>query len=73
MSQRSHLTELEVWRVDSRLEGAAKATEVSQSMIFRIWKRCLKTVNAGQRPEQGRRLVSTFNKDRDLALGDTKI
>ncbi|GFV03653.1 hypothetical protein TNCV_1876011 [Trichonephila clavipes] len=43
MSQRSHLTDSEAWRVVGRLEGGqtqaevAKAIEVSQSVISRIW------------------------------------
>ncbi|GFW05741.1 hypothetical protein TNCV_4627501 [Trichonephila clavipes] len=43
MSQRSHLTDSEAWRVVGRLEGGqtqdevAQAIGVSQSVISRIW------------------------------------
>ncbi|GFS65796.1 hypothetical protein TNCV_3854081 [Trichonephila clavipes] len=43
MSQRSHLTDSETWRVVGRLEGGqtqaevAQAIGVSQSGIYRIW------------------------------------
>ncbi|GFU21200.1 hypothetical protein TNCV_167011 [Trichonephila clavipes] len=43
MSQRSHLTDSEAWRVVGRLEGGqtqaevAKAIGVSQNVISRIW------------------------------------
>ncbi|GFX91264.1 hypothetical protein TNCV_1246791 [Trichonephila clavipes] len=43
MSQRSHLTDSETWRVIGRLEGdqtqdeVAQAIGVSQSVISRIW------------------------------------
>ncbi|GFV83581.1 transposable element Tcb2 transposase [Trichonephila clavipes] len=49
MSQRSHLTDSEVWRVVGRLEGGqtqaevAQATGVSQSVISRIWNRFWET------------------------------
>ncbi|GFW05530.1 hypothetical protein TNCV_437111 [Trichonephila clavipes] len=49
MSQRSHLTESEAWRVVGRLEGGQTQTEVaqaigvSQSVISRIWNRFLET------------------------------
>ncbi|GFX25169.1 hypothetical protein TNCV_2753441 [Trichonephila clavipes] len=45
MSQRSHLTDSEAWRVVGRLEGGqtqaevAQAIGVSQSVISRIWNR----------------------------------
>ncbi|GFS96823.1 hypothetical protein TNCV_4754821 [Trichonephila clavipes] len=48
MSQRSHLTDSEAWRIVGRLEGGqtqaqvAKAIGVSQSVISRIWNRFLR-------------------------------
>ncbi|GFW41704.1 transposable element Tcb2 transposase [Trichonephila clavipes] len=74
MSQRSHLTDSEAWRVVGRLEGdqtqakVAKAIGVSQSVISRIWNRFLETGSAGRRPGQGRRLATTPNEDRYLVL-----
>ncbi|GFX37762.1 transposable element Tcb2 transposase [Trichonephila clavipes] len=68
MSQRSHLTDSEAWRVVGRLEGGqtqaevAKAIGVSQSVISRIWNRFLETGSAGRRPGQGRRLATTPNE-----------
>ncbi|GFU61793.1 hypothetical protein TNCV_1705881 [Trichonephila clavipes] len=61
MSQRSHLTDSEVWRVIGRLEGSqtqaeiAQSIGVSQSVISRIWNRFLETGKAGRRPGQSRR------------------
>ncbi|GFU79669.1 hypothetical protein TNCV_4485011 [Trichonephila clavipes] len=55
MSQRSHLTDSEAWRVVGRLEGSqtqaevAQAIGVSQSVISRIWNRFLETGCAGRR------------------------
>ncbi|GFX24659.1 hypothetical protein TNCV_3344391 [Trichonephila clavipes] len=60
MSQRSHLTNSEAWRVVGRLEGGQTQAEVeqaigvSQSVISRIWNRCLETGSEGRRPGQGR-------------------
>ncbi|GFY14196.1 transposable element Tcb2 transposase [Trichonephila clavipes] len=74
MSQRSHLTDSEAWRVVGRLEGGqtqaevAQAIGVSQSVISRIWNRFLETGGAGRRPGQGRRLATTPNEDRHLVL-----
>ncbi|GFX84543.1 transposable element Tcb2 transposase [Trichonephila clavipes] len=74
MSQRSHLTDSEAWRVVGRLEGGqtqaeiAQAIGVSQSVISRIWNRFLKTESAGRRPGQGRRRATTPNEDRYLML-----
>ncbi|GFU21071.1 transposable element Tcb2 transposase [Trichonephila clavipes] len=74
MSQRSHLTNSEAWRVVDRLEGGqtqaevAQAIGVSQSVIFRIWNRFLETRSAGRRPGQGRRRTTTPNEDRYLVL-----
>ncbi|GFU90906.1 transposable element Tcb2 transposase [Trichonephila clavipes] len=74
MSQRSHLTESEAWRVVGRLEGGqtqaevAQAIGVSQSVISRIWNRFLETGSAGRRPGQGRRRATTPNEDRYLVL-----
>ncbi|GFV33538.1 hypothetical protein TNCV_4566531 [Trichonephila clavipes] len=70
MSQRSHLTHLEFWRVVGRLEGGqtqaelAQAIGVSQSVISRIWNRFLETGSAGRRPGKGRRWTTTPNEDR---------
>ncbi|GFT22114.1 hypothetical protein TNCV_3271671 [Trichonephila clavipes] len=56
MSQRSHLTNSEVWRVVGRLEGGqtqaevAQAIGVSQSVISRIWNRFLETGSESRRP-----------------------
>ncbi|GFV01424.1 transposable element Tcb2 transposase [Trichonephila clavipes] len=74
MSQRSHLTDSEAWRVVGRLEGGqtqaevALAIGVSQSVISRIWNRFLETGSAGRRPGQGRRRATTPNEDRYLVL-----
>ncbi|GFX72570.1 transposable element Tcb2 transposase [Trichonephila clavipes] len=74
MSQRSHLTDSEFWRVVGWLEGCqtqaevAQAIVVSQSVISRIWKRFLETGSAGRRPGQGRRRAKTPNEDRYLVL-----
>ncbi|GFY31465.1 transposable element Tcb2 transposase [Trichonephila clavipes] len=74
MSQRSHLTYSEAWRVVGRLEGGqtqaevAQAIGVPQSVISRIWNRFLETGSAGRRPGQGRRRATTPNEDRYLVL-----
>ncbi|GFT81955.1 transposable element Tcb2 transposase [Trichonephila clavipes] len=74
MSQRSHLTDSEAWRVVGRLEGGqtqaeiAQAIGVSQSVISRIWNRFLETGSAGRRPGQGRKRATTPNEDRYLVL-----
>ncbi|GFV63439.1 transposable element Tcb2 transposase [Trichonephila clavipes] len=74
MSQRSHLTNSEAWRVVGRLEGGqtqaevAQAIGVSQSVISRIWNRFLETGSAGRRSGQGRRRATTPNEDRYLVL-----
>ncbi|GFY13195.1 transposable element Tcb2 transposase [Trichonephila clavipes] len=74
MSQRSHLTDSEAWRVVGRLEGwqiqveVAQAIGVSQSVISRIWNHFLETGSAGRRPGQGRRRKTTPNEDRYLVL-----
>ncbi|GFS61734.1 transposable element Tcb2 transposase [Trichonephila clavipes] len=74
MSQRSHLTDSEAWRVVGRLERGqtqaevAQAIGVSQSVISRIWYRFLETASAGRRPGQGRRRTTTSNEDRYLVL-----
>ncbi|GFU47299.1 hypothetical protein TNCV_3822861 [Trichonephila clavipes] len=74
MSQRSHLTDSEAWRVVGRLEWGqtqaevAQAIEVSQSVISRIWNRFLGTGSAGRRPGQGRRRATTPNEDRYLEV-----
>ncbi|GFX61248.1 HTH_Tnp_Tc3_2 domain-containing protein [Trichonephila clavipes] len=74
MSQRSHLTDSEAWRVVGRLEGGqtqaevAQAIGVSQSVISRIWNSFLETGSADGRPVQGRRRATTPNEDRYLVL-----
>ncbi|GFY09145.1 HTH_Tnp_Tc3_2 domain-containing protein [Trichonephila clavipes] len=74
MSQRSHLTDSEAWKVVGRLEGGqtqaevAQAIGVSQSVISRIWNRFLETGSAGQRPGEGHRWATTPNEDRYLVL-----
>ncbi|GFU31308.1 HTH_Tnp_Tc3_2 domain-containing protein [Trichonephila clavipes] len=74
MSQRSHLTDSEAWRVVGRLEGGqiqaevVQAIGVSQSVISRIWNRFLETGSAGRRPGQGRRRATAPNEDRYLVL-----
>ncbi|GFV25870.1 transposable element Tcb2 transposase [Trichonephila clavipes] len=74
MSQRSHLTDTEAWRVVGRLEGGqtqaevAQAIGVSQRMISRIWNRFFETVSAGRRQGQGCRRATTPNEDHYLVL-----
>ncbi|GFV60905.1 transposable element Tcb2 transposase [Trichonephila clavipes] len=74
MSQLSHLTDSEAWRVVGRLEGGPTQAEiaqvigVSQSVISRIWNRFLETGNAVRRPGQGRRRATTPTEDRFLVL-----
>ncbi|GFX59243.1 transposable element Tcb2 transposase [Trichonephila clavipes] len=74
MSQRSHLTHSEAWRVVGRLEGdqtqaeVAQAIGVSQSGISRVWNHFLETGSAGRRPGQGRRRAAMPNEDRYLVL-----
>ncbi|GFT66955.1 transposable element Tcb2 transposase [Trichonephila clavipes] len=70
ISQRSHLTDSEAWRVVGRLEGGktqaevAQAIGVSQKGISRIWKRFLKTGSAGRTPGQG-----VFSSGGTVAIG----
>ncbi|GFS98210.1 transposable element Tcb2 transposase [Trichonephila clavipes] len=62
MSQRSHLTDSEAWRVVGRLEGGqtqaevAQAIGVSQRVISRIWNRFwrLEVVNGSETPKYER-------------------
>ncbi|GFT03404.1 transposable element Tcb2 transposase [Trichonephila clavipes] len=74
MSQRSHLTDSEAWRVVGRLEEGqtqakvAQAIGVSRSVISWIWNRSLETGSAGRRPGQGRRWATMPNEDRYLVL-----
>ncbi|GFX92931.1 transposable element Tcb2 transposase [Trichonephila clavipes] len=74
MSQRSHLTDSEAWRVVGRLEGGqtqaevAQAIGVSQSVISRIWNRFMESERAGRRRGQDRRRTTTPNEDRFLVL-----
>ncbi|GFV08790.1 HTH_Tnp_Tc3_2 domain-containing protein [Trichonephila clavipes] len=74
MSQRSHLTDSEAWRVVGRLEGGqtqaevAQSIGVTQSVISRIWNRFLETGSASRRPGQGRRRATTPNENCYLVL-----
>ncbi|GFU47276.1 uncharacterized protein TNCV_3742461 [Trichonephila clavipes] len=74
MSQRSHLTDSETWRVVGRLEEGktqaevAQAIGVSQRVISRIWNCFLETGSAYRRPRQGRRRATTPNEDLYLVL-----
>ncbi|GFU38474.1 transposable element Tcb2 transposase [Trichonephila clavipes] len=74
MSQRSHLTYSEAWRIDGRLEGnqtqaeVAQAIGVSQNVISRNWNRFLETGSAGRRPGEGRRWATMLNEDCYLVL-----
>ncbi|GFX91916.1 transposable element Tcb2 transposase [Trichonephila clavipes] len=74
MSQRSHLTDSEAWRVVCRLEGGqtqaevAQAIGVSQSVISRIWNRFLEIESPGRRQEKGRRRATTPKEDLYLVL-----
>ncbi|GFU25796.1 transposable element Tcb2 transposase [Trichonephila clavipes] len=74
MSQRSHLSDSEAWRVVGRLEEGqthaetVEALGVSQSVISRVWNRFLETGSAGRRPGQGHRRATTPNEDRYLVL-----
>ncbi|GFV46305.1 hypothetical protein TNCV_3231941 [Trichonephila clavipes] len=58
MSQRSHLTDSEAWRVVGMLEGGQTQAEVeqaigvSQSVISRIWNRFLETGSAGRKKDK---------------------
>ncbi|GFX04756.1 transposable element Tcb1 transposase [Trichonephila clavipes] len=68
MSQRSHLTDSEAWRVVGRLEGGqtqaevAQAIGVSQSVISRIWNRFFGDWKC--RPKTRTRLTSRHRRDR---------
>ncbi|GFX61747.1 transposable element Tcb2 transposase [Trichonephila clavipes] len=70
MSQRSHLTDSEAWRVVGRLERdqtqaeVAQAIGVSQSVLSRTWNHFLGTGSAGQ----GHRRATTPSDDRYLVL-----
>ncbi|GFW09229.1 HTH_Tnp_Tc3_2 domain-containing protein [Trichonephila clavipes] len=74
MSQRSHLTDSEAWRIVGRLEGGQTQAEVaqgigvSQTVISRIWNRFLETESASRRLGQGRRRAATPTEDRYLVL-----
>ncbi|GFS67186.1 transposable element Tcb2 transposase [Trichonephila clavipes] len=78
MSQQSHLTDSEAWRVVGRLEGGHTQAEVAQSIgvsesgISTIWNQFLETGSAGRRPGQGRRWATTPNEDRYLVLTDRR-
>ncbi|GFT28549.1 transposable element Tcb2 transposase [Trichonephila clavipes] len=82
MSQRSHLTYSETWRVVGRLEGGQTQAEVvqaigvSQRVISRIWNRFWrleeqtedqdKVVDGKQRPNEDRYLVLTAQRHRNM-------
>ncbi|GFT84463.1 transposable element Tcb2 transposase [Trichonephila clavipes] len=74
MSQRSHLTDSEAFRVVGRLKMGKTQAEmtqaigVSQSVIFRIWNRFLETESASRRPGQSLRSATTPNEDRFVEL-----
>ncbi|GFY26023.1 HTH_Tnp_Tc3_2 domain-containing protein [Trichonephila clavipes] len=74
MSQRSHLTDSEAWRVVCRLDGGQTQSEValaigvSQSVISRIFNHFLETGSPGRRPGQGRRRATTSKEDLYLVL-----
>ncbi|GFW45147.1 transposable element Tcb2 transposase [Trichonephila clavipes] len=74
MSQRSHLTNSEAWRVVDRLEGGQTQAEIAQaigvlySVISRIWNSFLETGSAGPRTGRGHRQATTPNEDRYLVL-----
>ncbi|GFU54902.1 transposable element Tcb2 transposase [Trichonephila clavipes] len=76
MSQRSHLTDSEAWRVVATLEGGQTQAEVthaigvSQSVISRIWNRVLETESVSRRPGQGRRRATMPNEDRLLVFSN---
>ncbi|GFV58355.1 transposable element Tcb2 transposase [Trichonephila clavipes] len=78
MSQRSHLTDSEAWRVVGRLEGGqtqaevAQAVGLSQSVISRIWNRFWETESAGRRPGQVRRRATTPNEDRFFSVNGSE-
>ncbi|GFX44975.1 transposable element Tcb2 transposase [Trichonephila clavipes] len=74
MSQRSHLTDSEVWRVVGRLEGGQTQTEVtkaigvSQKCDLQALEPFLETGSAGRRPGQGRRWATMPNENRYLVF-----
>ncbi|GFU79522.1 transposable element Tcb2 transposase [Trichonephila clavipes] len=71
MSQQSHLTDSEAWRVVSRSEGGqstASHWSVTKCDFQDLSNRFLETRSAGRRPGQGRRRATTPNDDRYLVL-----
>ena len=75
MSQGTHLTQSEAFRIVGQLDGGqahakvAAAIGVAQSLICRIWNRFFETGNASQRSWEGRRHASTTpNEDRYLTI-----
>ncbi|GFX19772.1 transposable element Tcb2 transposase [Trichonephila clavipes] len=72
MSQRSHLTDSEAWRVVCKLEEGQTQAEVAQAIraVFLkvIWNHFLETGSPGRRPGQGRRRATTPKEDLYLVL-----
>ncbi|GFT39818.1 transposable element Tcb2 transposase [Trichonephila clavipes] len=74
MSQRSHLTDSEAWRVVGRLEGGLNSSLSSAShwsvtkCDFQDLEQFLETRSADRRPGQGRRWATTPYEDRYLVL-----
>ena len=74
MSQRTHLTQSEAWRVVGWLEEGqtlaelATAIGVLQSVFSRIWNKFLATKNVGRTSEQGRRRATMPNDNRYLTI-----
>ncbi|GFT15416.1 hypothetical protein TNCV_3264371 [Trichonephila clavipes] len=70
MSQRSHLTDSEAWRVVGRLEGGPNSSGSSAShwgvtkCDFQDLEPFLETGSADRRPGQGRRWATMPNEDR---------
>ncbi|GFU65037.1 transposable element Tcb2 transposase [Trichonephila clavipes] len=78
MSQRSHLTDSEAWRIVGRLEGGqtqaevAQAIGVSQSVNSRIWNRFLETGSAVLTVRRHRNMNATLlQQPLRLATGTT--
>ncbi|GBL74815.1 hypothetical protein AVEN_243666-1 [Araneus ventricosus] len=74
MSQQHDLAESAAWRTIGRLEAGQTQfvvvawLGVSQSFIFRLWNRFLKTGNVRRRSVQGHTRARTQNDDRYLTL-----
>ncbi|GFX08568.1 HTH_Tnp_Tc3_2 domain-containing protein [Trichonephila clavipes] len=74
MSQRSHVTDSEAWRVVGRLEGGqtqaevAQAIGVSQSVISRIWNPFWRLELQAEDQDNVVKRATTANEDRYLVL-----